>query len=342
MSDKRPTSPEATNLIHNLIASFGSDPTTFEGELTTQMIQTSLRFLLEKHDTGQIKLISRAIKELRYAFKVFNQYTHARIISMFGSARTPEDHPNYQIAKQFSAILAEKEWMCITGAAHGIMKAGLEGATRKGGFGLSIKLPFEIPISDVIEEDPKHILFHYFFTRKLMFFSQADAVAALPGGYGTLDELFEVLTLIQTGKGNIIPVVLLEHPAGSYWRSWEHYINDHLLAEGLISAEDQYLYKITYSAEEAAEHILHFYRRYHSSRYVDDLLVLRLKTPLHEAQVETLNKKYSSLVVSGNMYMSEPLKQEKDFLELPRLVFHYNRRNFGLLRTLIDDINRIN
>ncbi len=339
MNTFKPNSPETTNIIHELIASCGGDPSTYEGELTTQMIQTSIRFLTEKHDTGQIKLISRALKELRHAFNVFNQYPNTRRISMFGSARTPDSHPNYLIAKQFSALMAAEGWMCITGAAHGIMKAGLEGSTRQGGFGLSIRLPFEIPISQVIEEDPKHILFRYFFTRKLMFLSQADCVAALPGGFGTLDELFEVLTLMQTGKGDIIPVLLLEHPGGSYWRSWEHYINEHLLAEGLISAEDQYLYHITYSAEDAVKHVLRFYHRYHSSRYVGDLLVIRLLTPLSPSQVESLNKMFSQLVISGFMQMSGPLETEDDHLELPRLVFHYNRRNFGQLRAMIDHIN---
>lgn len=335
----KPNSPETTTLIHELITSCGGDPNSTEGGLTTQMIQTSIRFLLEKHDTGQIKLITRAVKELRHAFNVFNQYPNIRRISMFGSARTPEDHPDYQIAKKFSALMAEQDWMCITGAAHGIMKAGLEGSTRQGGFGLSIRLPFEIPISEVIDEDPKHILFRYFFTRKLMFLSQADCVVALPGGFGTLDELFEVLTLMQTGKGDIIPVVLLEHPGGSYWRSWEHYMNEHLLAQGLISSEDQYLYHITYSAEEAVKHVLHFYRRYHSSRYVDDYLVIRLLSPLTQSQVDTLNKMFSGLIASGKIEMSGPLEKENELQDLPRLIFRHNRRNFGLLRAMIDHIN---
>lgn len=335
----KPNSPEMTSIIHELIASCGGDPNSQEGGLTTQMIQTSIRFLTEKHDTGQLKLITRAIKELRHAFNVFNQYPNTRRISMFGSARTPEDHPDYLLAKKFSALMAEQSWMCITGAAHGIMKAGLEGSTRQGGFGLSIRLPFEIPISEVIDEDPKHILFRYFFTRKLMFLSQADCVAALPGGFGTLDELFEVLTLMQTGKSEIIPVVLLEHPGGSYWRSWEHYINDHLLAGGLISSEDQFLYHITYSAEEAAKHVLHFYKRYHSSRYVGELLVIRLLTPLSETQLECLNNKFPMLLTSGSIQMSGPLQSEQEFPELPRLVFHHNRRYFGHLRAMIDHIN---
>ncbi len=336
---KTPFDPQSVKQIDALIAHCGGDPSSYEGNLIRQFMQTGLRLLTEEHDTGQLKLLTRALKEMRYAFNVFNQYPHSRRISIFGSARTQEDHPDYLVAKELSEIMAANEWMCITGASNGIMKAGLEGSKRKGSFGLSIRLPFEIPINKVIEEDPKHILFRYFFTRKLMFLSQSDAVAALPGGVGTMDELFEALTLIQTGKADIIPVVLLEHKGGSYWRGWEHYINEHLLAKGMISPEDQYLYKITTSAQEAADHIRHFYKRYHSSRYVGDMFVIRLLNPLTDTQVSSLNKKFAALLMSGEMKMSEPLKGEDEHLKLPRLVFHYTRRDFGLLRTLIDHIN---
>lgn len=200
--------------IRALISECGGESGTFEGDLVTQLIQTSLRLLLDGHDTGQLKLITRAMKEMRYAYHIFNQYGGIRRVSIFGSARTPEDHPDYKVAKDFSKQMADYGWMVITGAANGIMKAGLEGAKKEAGFGLSIKLPFETSVHSFIEGDPKLMSFKYFFTRKLMFMSHSDAVTAFPGGFGTMDELFEVLTLLQTGKANIVPVVLMEGKRG--------------------------------------------------------------------------------------------------------------------------------
>jgi uncharacterized protein (TIGR00730 family) len=327
--------------IHDLIVLYGKSPDIFDGELVSQMILTSLKLLNEEHDTGQIKLMTRALKEMRYAYRIFNKYKDSRCISIFGSARTPENHPDYTSAKTFSSQLAAKGWMCITGAAEGIMKAGLEGSERAAGFGLSIRLPLESTTNIVIEGDPKSISFRYFFTRKLMFLSHADAVAAFPGGYGTLDELFEVLTLIQTGKTQIIPIVLVEGTGGVYWPNWKDYVEKHLLANGWISPEDENLFYIASSVEEAVDHVIQFYGVYHSSRYVKDRLVIRIKKTLTQEQIDDLNRKYSSLVQSGSIEMSPPLPEETDHLELPRLVFHHTRHHFGLLRSLIDHLNRL-
>lgn len=326
-------------MINNLISLCGGSPGTYTSDLTTQMIQTCLKLMIEKHDLGQLKLINRALKEMRHAYHVFNQYPEARIISIFGSARTPEPHPDYQAAKKFSLAMAEAGWMCITGAAEGIMKAGLEGTQRESSFGLSIRLPFEIPTNPVIEGDPKLMMFRYFFTRKLMFISHSDAVAAFPGGFGTLDELFEVLTLMHNGKSNIVPLVLIEGVNGVYWKHWKQYIDTHLLQNGWISFEDQHLYYFASSPEDARKHIQQFYRRYHSSRYVNEFLVLRLLTPLSQKQLDQLNKMFSRLVQTGEIIMSGPLPEETDFRELPRLIFHHTRKDFGLLRALIDQIN---
>lgn len=330
---------EAQQAIKNLIELFGKPSTTFEAGLVTEMIESSLKLLLENYDTGQLKLINRSLKEMRHAYRIFNKFKHARCISIFGSARTPEDHPDYIAAKTFSTKIAENGWMCITGAANGIMKAGLEGSQREYSFGLSIRLPFEIPTNTVIEGDPKLIVFRYFFTRKLMFLTHSDAAAVFPGGFGTLDELFEILTLIQTGKANIIPVVLIEGKQGVYWRDWKRYIDHHLLANGWISPEDLHLFYIAKSVEDAIQHVQNFYRRYHSSRYVGDQLVIRLSSELSDEQVEKLNEEFKVLIVQGNIERSRALPQETDHLELPRLVFHHTNRDFGILRILIDRIN---
>ena len=325
--------------IQDLITLSGGAPKTFEGELITQLIQNSLKLMTEGHDTGQLKLITRALKEMRYAYRIFNKYPSIRRISIFGSARTPENHPDYIAAKTFSKELADKGWMCITGAANGIMKAGLEGPGQESRIGLSIRLPFENVAVSMMEGDPKHIIFRYFFTRKLMFMSHSDAVAVFPGGFGTLDELFEALTLIQTGKANIIPIVLIEGSPGVYWRFWQEYVEQHLLANGWIGAEDQHLYYIAPSVEKAVEHIQKFYSRYHSYRYVREMLVIRMNQPLNHEQVKQLDQKFRKIVQEGEIKICDPLEDESDHLDLPRIVFHHTRRDIGLLRALIDEIN---
>lgn len=331
--------PTPLALIDQLIESAGADPASLEGQLTTQIIQTGLRLLADGHDTGQLKVIARAIKEMRYAYHIFNRFKDKPCISIFGSARTPENHPDYQAALAFSTAMASHGWMCMTGAANGIMKAGLEGPKIDSAFGLSIKLPFEAASNTVIEGDPKLMIFRYFFTRKLMFMSHSNAMAAFPGGVGTMDELFEVLTLIQTGKSNIIPIVLLEGMPGTYWQSWEKYMKENLLDNGWISPEDMRLFYKASSIEDGADHVLKFYKRYHSSRYVKEMLVIRMLTPLTEEQISILNQKYKRLITDGEIIASNSLSEETDHLELPRLVFHHNRKDFGLLRIMIDEIN---
>lgn len=325
--------------IQQIIETCGGMPTSMMGDLTTQMIQTCLKMMMDEQDLGQMKLITRALKEMRHAYRIFSQYPDVHRISIFGSARTPEDHPDYIAAKNFSIGMAEQGWMCITGAANGIMKAGLEGSQKASSFGLSIRLPFEVPTNSVIEGDPKSMMFRYFFTRKLMFMSHSNAVAVFPGGFGTLDELFEVLTLMHTGKSSIIPTVLVESPSGQYWKHWQEYINVQLLENGWISPEDPNLFFIASTPEEAVRHILHFYHRYHSSRYVKDLLVIRLSKPITDTQLGELNKHFSRLVQTGEMRLCNALAEELEHPELQRLVFHHTRKDFGLLRLLIDSIN---
>lgn len=325
--------------IKDLIAFSGGDPNTFECDLISQMVQVGLKLIHEGCDLGQLKLMTRALKEMRYAYRIFNRYLGGKKISIFGSARTPPDHPDYLAAKALGAALTTHGWACITGAADGIMKAGLEGAERDSSFGLSIRLPFESTANSLIAGDPKLITFRYFFTRKLMFLSHSDAVAAFPGGFGTQDELYEVLTLMQTGKANIIPLVLIEGPQGDYWHHWNNYLEKHLLGKGWISPEDKHFFYIAPSVDSAVQHILHFYNRYHSSRYVGDILVIRLSQPISVDKIARLNEEFSSLVRTGEIYTTEPLSEETDHLDLPRIAFEHTRRKFGLLRALIDRIN---
>lgn len=327
--------------IKELIAFYGADPNLFESDLVGQIIYSSLKMLnKDYYGTGQIKLMTRAFKEMLYAYRIFNQYPGGRRVSIFGSARTPHDHPDYIAAKEFSAAMAKLDWVCITGAANGIMQAGLEGAERNASFGLSIRLPFESSANSIIAGDPKLISFRYFFTRKLMFLTHSDAVAAFPGGVGTQDELFEVLTLMQTGKANIIPLVLLEGVGGSYWFCWNDYIKNHLLRNGWISEEDLHFFYIAPTVEAAVNHIQRFYKRYRSSRYVKDTLIIRLTEPLSEEQLTILNERFAPhLVKQGKICPTTALPEETDHLDLPRIAFEHNRSHFGILRALIDQIN---
>ena len=330
---------ETLPAVQALIQSVGGDPQSFDGKLITQLIQTSLKLIPDGHDTGQLKLLNSALKEMRYAYRVFNKYRGIPKVTIFGSARTPPNHPDYLAAHDYSLAMAEWGWMAITGAGNGIMKAGHEGPQREASFGLSIRLPFETTANTVIEGDAKLINFRYFFTRKLMFMTHADAVTIFPGGFGTQDELFECLTLVQTGKSNIIPIVMLEGKGGMYWKNWEHYVLTNLLENGWISPEDPGIYYIAPTIDDAVKHVLNFYRVYHSSRYVRDTLVIRLRHRLTAAQVEQLNEEFAGLVKEGRIEQVGPFDVEKDHRDLPRLAFVHTRHHHGRVRAMIDRIN---
>ena len=308
-------------------------------EMVAQMIDACLKMAKEGHDTGQVKLVTHAIKEMRYAYQVFNRYKGTRKVSIYGSARTPEDHPDYIAAAEFGKQMAEANWMSITGAGDGIMKAGHEGPKREASFGLAIRLPFETSANAIIEGDHKLINFRYFFTRKLMFMTHSDAVVACPGGFGTQDELFEALTLIQTGKANMIPVVLIAGEGSTYWTNWEKHIVDDLLGSETISPEDTSLYYVASSPEDSVAHILQFYKNYHSSRYVRNDYVIRLNNRIAESGIEKLNESFSDIIREGKIYQSDPLSCEEDHLHLSRLIVPHTRRSFGRLRQLIDMVN---
>jgi uncharacterized protein (TIGR00730 family) len=332
--------PAVQARISGLIADVtGAGPTSFEHRLVRDLLTASLKLIPDGRDTGELKLIAAAVKELRYAYRVFAQYEGVKKITIFGSARTPENHPDYAAAVEFSRLMAAKGWMSITGAGDGIMKAGHEGPGRDASFGVAIRLPFETSANTVIAGDEKLINFRYFFTRKLMFLSQCDAVALFPGGFGTMDEAFEVLTLIQTGKSSMVPVVLLEGKGIPYWDLWQDFIKARLLNNGMISEEDLNLYTICHKPAQAVEVVERFYRTYHSSRYVRDDLVIRMNHAISDGAVRTLNDEFAGLVRTGQIVQRGAYAEESDHVELPRLAFTHTRHKYGLVRRLIDRIN---
>lgn len=322
-----------------LLHSLGHDPTATDVGYVSDMLRTAVKLLSDRPDLGQLKLVTTALKEMRYAYRVFNRYRGIKKISIFGSARTPEDHADYVAARRFGELIAQEGWMAITGAGNGIMKAGHEGPSRDASFGLAIRLPIEQSANTVIDGDPKLINFRYFFTRKLMFTSNSHAIAVFPGGFGTQDELFEVLTLIQTGKSVVLPIVLVEGAGGDYWETWHRFAHHDLVRRGWISDEDEALYTRCPTPESAVAEVLRFYRRYRSSRFVGDRFVIRLDAPLSEQQRAGLEERYRILIREGGMEQSAALPGEDDSLDLPRLHFAYTRKRFGLLRSLIDSIN---
>jgi uncharacterized protein (TIGR00730 family) len=334
-------SPRTEAAVEDLLRSLGHDPEQVDAVFVAEMVRTALKFLRDGADTGQLKLVTAALKEMRYAYRVFNRYRGTRKISIFGSARTPEDHADYAAARRFGELIARHGWMAITGAGDGIMKAGHEGPSREASFGLAIRLPSEQAANAIIDGDPKLINFRYFFTRKLMFTSNSHAVAVFPGGFGTQDEIFEVLTLIQTGKTGMVPIVLVEGAGGDYWETWERFTHDDLLRRGWISKDDPSLYRRCPTPEAAVDEVLAFYRRYRSSRFVGPRFVMRLDAPLSTEQLAELDRDFAPLLASGRFEMSGPLRGEDDALELPRLVFHFTKRHYGLLRLLIDRINSL-
>lgn len=292
---------------------------------------------------GDLKILARTLKELRYAFKVFSPYRHRRKVTIFGSARTRPDQPAYRQAVAFSSRMAAEGWMVITGAASGIMEAGHVGAGRENSLGLNILLPFEQAANPVIAGDPKLVHMKYFFTRKLLFVKETSALCCLPGGFGTLDEGLEVLTLLQTGKRDMVPVVFLDEPGGDYWAAFQDFVTGQLLGRGMISPEDLSLYRITADVDEAVREILGFYRVYHSMRYVRRRLVLRLSQRPSPKALDQLHTDFSDLLAEGKFELSGPLDEERDEPELaslPRMVFTFNRSSFGRLRQLIDTLNQ--
>jgi len=329
---------EVDERLRELVASFGGkDP-----DLTFEILATALR--LSRDDVGRLdrKIVNSALKEMRYAFRVFAPYRHERKVTIFGSARSAPTDPEYEQARALAKEIVARGWMVVTGAGPGVMEGAQEGAGGERSFGVNIRLPFEAAPNPYIAEDPKLINFKYFFTRKLMFIKEADAFVLLPGGFGTLDETFELLTLIQTGKSDLHPIILLDPPGGTFWHAFEEWIEQRLIGGNYVSAGDRALYKATDDIVFAVDEIMHFYRVYHSQRFVGGRLILRLKAMPDQGSLEELSRDFADILTHGTIEPVEPSAEElrdDDACDLPRIGLWFDRMNYGRLRLLIDRLN---
>ncbi len=340
---RRPYSAGNHELDARIIDLIASSGYTEDADLLREMIASTFRLARDRADRGEMKLVNAALKEFAYAFKIFKGYTKFRKVSIFGSARTVPEDPAYDYTRRFAAAMAERNWMVITGAGPGIMAAGHEGAGADRSFGAAIRLPLESEPNMFIEGNAKLINFKYFFTRKVTFLKESDAFALLPGGFGTLDETFELLTLMQTGKSDLHPVVLLEEPGSTYWHDWLAFIQDHLVARNLISTQDLPLIRHAASIDEAVEEITGFYRNYQSQRYVDGTLILRMWRLPPPQDIEKLTRAFADILGPGGIQPVEASPREvegNDALECLRLALDFNQSSFGRLRRLIDELNR--
>ena len=331
--------PPFDQRVRQLVADWGAEKSP---ELIEEMIITALQMARDKMGTGDLKLMNRSLKEMRQAAKMFSAYRRFRKVCVFGSARTPPSEAQYQVAEEFAREMVAHEFMVITGGGEGIMGAAQLGAGRERSFGLNIQLPFEQHANITIEGDEKLINFHYFFTRKLNFVKETHAFALFPGGFGTMDEAFEALTLMQTGKARIIPIVLLDRPGGDYWQTWIKFLTEHLFKFGYVDSEDFHFFKIVPNAAEAVAEILQFYRIYQSARWVGTQLVIRLSRKLSARTLMKLNQEFADIVRTGEIIQGKALRQEKNepaIWDLPRLILTPQRRSFGRFRQLIDAIN---
>src|SRR5262245_3645198 len=306
------------------------------------ILRTVLKLAADNAVRGDLKILSRALPELRHAFRVFAPYRGVRKVSIFGSTRVAVSDPYYQLARDFAAELAHAGLMVITGAGPGIMQAGHEGAGRENSFGVNIRLPSIQEANPFIRDDPKLMNFHFFFTRKLMFVKEADAVVVFPGGFGTQDELFESITLVQTGKSSVVPIILMDLPDRRYWSRWQEFLREDMMSRGYIDANEMNLVKIVTHPAAAVSEITNFYRNYHSYRFVNGELIMRLNCPPTPALIDRLNCDFADIVTDGAVRQSDPLAEEMDepeTLHLYRLLMQFNRADFARLRQMIDVIN---
>lgn len=330
----------ADELIDRLIGLVGD---VHHPEIVREMIIAALKAGLEDEEKADLKLMNTTLKEMRFTAKIFGPYSSLKKVTVFGSARTNHNEPVYAMARELGRELAASGYMVITGAGPGIMQAVNEGAGPEKSFGVNIRLPFEQRPNPVLEGNPRLITYKYFFNRKVAFLKEAHAIALFPGGFGTLDEAMETLTLVQTGKRDPLPLVLVDEPRGQYWVKWLRLFEDELLAQGYILVSDFNFFERVDSVAAAIERINHFYRRYHSLRHVDKQVVLRLTSEISHEAVMELNDLYEDMLIrGGRIFLSGPLPEEADEPEithLPRLILDFNSRDFGRLRSLIDRVN---
>jgi len=311
--------------------------------LLHEILTTAVKLGKESSNRGDLKLANNTLKELRYSFKIFSPYRDIKKVIIFGSARSPKKSAEYKMAEDFARKLTAKGYMIVTGGGPGVMEAGNKGAEAGKEFALNIRLPYEQKPNPYIDEKDKIINFKYFFTRKLVFVKETDATALFPGGFGTHDEGFEVLTLIQTGKSKPRPVVLMEPEGSTYWEAWKRYVTDHLLKNGFIAKEDLGLFRIVRTVGEAIKYIEDFYRVYHSIRYVSGLTVMRLNKEISKGTLKLINQKFKDILTSGDIRLSAPTGkevQEGEYLGLPRIAMNFNMRSYGRLSEMIHIINR--
>ena len=343
MRSYRLGNPDVDARIRELAEAAGPDGIgTEDADLLAEMIVTVLRLGRDRADRGDLKLVNTALKEMRYAFMVFSQYRDIPKVTVFGSARTAPGDPNYELASQFAEhMVGTRQWMVVTGAGPGTMEAANRGAGGEYSFGVNIRLPFEAEANAYVD-DARLINFKYFFTRKLVFIKESDAFALFPGGFGTQDEAYELLTLSQTGKTTLHPIVLIEAPGTGYWGSWIEFVKGTLVEQGMITLDDLSLFSHVTSVTAAAEEIARFYANFHSQRYVDDRLVLRLRSQPTDSALERLNDEFGDIVASGRIESITATPAEiadGDEVSLPRIGLHFNRRSLGRLRRLIDALN---
>jgi len=340
-ADRPKVDPVLRARVIELIRSQGGG---FNEDLVEDILINGLKLLKDVQHRGDVRVIQTALRELRYSFKLFAPYRERRKVTIFGSARTSPDRPEYVQAVELARRLAEAGFMVITGAGPGIMQAGHEGAGIDMSFGANIRLPWEQSANPIMSNDKKLITFKYFFTRKFTFLRHSDAIVLFPGGFGTMDEGYETLTLMQTGKSRLMPLVLVDRPGGTYWKTWDKNVREHLLRNGLISPDDLFLYQITDNPEQAVKWVTRFYRNFHSMRYVRDRLVIRLRHEPSSSAIEAMNQDFADIVTGDAIHSGPPLKEEaeeEELAELPRLIFGFDRRQFGRLRQMIDVLNSL-
>ena len=313
-------------------------------DLLTEILVSSVLLAQQPPDRLDLKIVNAALQEMRAAFTVFAPYAEVPKVTIFGSARTRKDDPLYVHTRELAHHLADAGWMVVTGAGPGIMEAGMEGAGVERSIGVLIRLPFEGGANELIAGDDKLVEMRYFFTRKLMLVKESAAFVAMPGGFGTLDETFELLTLVQTGKAEPAPLVLLDTPGGRYWQGFEQFILDQVLTSGLISDADRSLYRVTDSVHETIDEVEGFYRNYHSMRFVGDRLVIRLQAAPTSDELARLSREFTDILVDGTIEPSRPFPPEvagDDHLDKARIVLRFDRHGFGRLRSLLDELNRL-